>query len=471
METRSSTTILDLNDDCLRHVFEYLKRNDLVAVADVCCRFRQNAQAEFAHSKSKETKLEIGGLDLNTLLSASKVLRNFGPYIKVVWLEGTFDHETDQYYCEKSLHMLNQYCYGTLTELQVVAIDISENIEQLLRPLLQHLQILIFTCCKLSNVFLNTLTELAPELHELRLQCSYCYRSNDEMKQPVRIGNQLEPPKLEKIQYFACNIHNNTIEEFFQVNPQLKNIILDDCPYASDQIFESIAKYVPQIEAIYYKPRKMNDRFTAPNPIRNTNIKYFGQLKNLKSLALILEPRSTTYMLSVVRKIVAANISLEHLHLRDFDLYDRIDEFVVEISKLKNLKTLKLRNIVNLKPFDILRISTHLSELSEIYFSHSTKSMFTSRDLLHLVQNANKLQLFCCHDHWFYYAPGAERDFCIDADTFMQMVNAVQSRSVNIPLKICLDNTGYTSSVPDALIRAHKRTLSIAFSELSDKCY
>lgn len=469
----SQASILDLNDDCLRHVFEHLKRDDLVAAADVCIRFRENAQAEFAHSK-KEKKLEIGGLTSNSLFKASKIMRVFGSFIKVVWLEGTFDYDTDQCYSEKSLRLLNRYHYATLTELQLIAVDLTDNIQHLLRPLLRHLHVLTMTCCRVSNVFLNELSKTTPDLQRLRLQCSYLYRSESRKSKryaapALRSRTQ---SKVQEIQFFSCDVDNETIDESFAMNPKLKNIIVEDCSNAGDQIFASIAMHVPHVETVTYKPRKINNRFITPDPIKLTNIVYLGRLKNLKSLALILQPDSTPYMLSAMRKLVAANIPLEHLHLQDFDLRKRTDQFINEISKLKGLKTLKLKGLAGLMPSDILDICLHLSELEELYFlRHCSSHMFTSNHILQLLQNANKLQLFCCHDQWLCDHLCNMKAYCIDADIFGLMVNSIERRPENKQLKICLDNNGYTVSVPDALAVVHKRTLTIALNELNDKCY
>lgn len=59
----SNVVILDL-DDCLQEVFKHLDLRDLCTAADVCRRFRQNAQSYFASPEFKDDILRIGSITL-----------------------------------------------------------------------------------------------------------------------------------------------------------------------------------------------------------------------------------------------------------------------------------------------------------------------------------------------------------------------------------------------------------------------
>lgn len=108
--SNSDTDILVLNDDCLLEVFNHLDLTDLVSTADVCRRFRQNAQDHFASPKFKNDTLYIRCLQKldvfyvpkqnireaiesriihcdedyshSNLIRISGLLRNFGAYVK-----------------------------------------------------------------------------------------------------------------------------------------------------------------------------------------------------------------------------------------------------------------------------------------------------------------------------------------------------------------------------------------------------
>lgn len=53
----ASTTILDMNDDCLNLVFKYLGLRDLSTVADVCSRISDKMQKRISHVSSSRIHL------------------------------------------------------------------------------------------------------------------------------------------------------------------------------------------------------------------------------------------------------------------------------------------------------------------------------------------------------------------------------------------------------------------------------
>lgn len=76
--------ILQLSVDCLLEVFTYLSLLNLCSAANVCQRFRQNAQAHFAFSKSKYSNFAT--LLKRTELSCYSIVK-YAPQIEILRIE------------------------------------------------------------------------------------------------------------------------------------------------------------------------------------------------------------------------------------------------------------------------------------------------------------------------------------------------------------------------------------------------
>lgn len=201
METSSvgsDTVISDLNDDCLLEVFKYLDLENLLVAGDVCRRFRLNARSHFA-LKFKEDRLHIGRgslpyghlylsprnkfvqtcsmrgiLRLSESLKAflprvSQILRLFGSSIKFIKLGGTCKNRPVEIFAKGQriiLDLVSRYCSGTLIELNISQCDLTGEIEITIRPLLLHLQKLIISECRYSQLFGQMLSKWSPNLRE-----------------------------------------------------------------------------------------------------------------------------------------------------------------------------------------------------------------------------------------------------------------------------------------------------------------
>lgn len=116
------STILILNDDCLLEIFKYLRPIDLATVADVCARFRQNAQRHYANSKFTKIKLPMD-LCRNDYRSerrllkdrrimrkrTASILRNFGPFITSVNIRRDMN-------LNECIELINRYCSDAFIE-------------------------------------------------------------------------------------------------------------------------------------------------------------------------------------------------------------------------------------------------------------------------------------------------------------------------------------------------------------------
>lgn len=247
---------------------------------------------------------------------------------------------------------------------------------------------------------------------------------------------------------FSCmaGLKNSDVEECLKKNPQLKRIKLSICSEVDDCIFQTIAKYVPEIESIRYYSRSR---------INMENVKYFGRLSKLKILDLYLKQanKTTGYVLSVVHEIASANIELELLHLGRFDLKNESQKFVDGISKLKKLKTLRLEDIQNLTGSHFISMCKPLNELSEVAVERIGLKM-TNDDLLNFIRNADKLERFD-------YNNAADFPQRIGVDTFEKLVQIINQRVEKTKLNLCLSERAFTADIPADLREAASDLLKL----------
>lgn len=171
-------------------------------MADVCARFRYNAQAYFAHSKLKESNLlEISEWRNQELLLTSKVLRNFGALITSIRASS------------------NRYCAETVSELRLYDVFVTEKLLILAQPLFRHLQTLEMINCQYIGSPVKMMPTVLPELTKLiftDLEPHY-------FKQYGHGGLYQTFTKLETISFEGVeSVTNDDIEMFLKRNSQLK---------------------------------------------------------------------------------------------------------------------------------------------------------------------------------------------------------------------------------------------------------
>lgn len=390
----SSTTILDLNDDCLLEVFRYGDMFDLADYADVCTRFRGIAAERFYQSKFREidfveifyrlkryfTYYEDESAGLRKF---SSVLRNFGGLLITI--------KVSKYYKPHAcVELLNRYCCapGTLNELSLRFCEPSDAQMRLSPPLFFHLRKLTLSEYQFEDSFLKMLPVWSPNLQELIVA-----DLNNSNKVPNQFnGLSVQFPKLDCISFRQVHTMKNTnLTKFLELNPQLKSISLFKSSI-NISIFQSIAKYVPEIDSILYIIERSSS-FIAEIP------KCFDKLKKLKLLSF--ECGDPLHTASIFCEIAAAKVPLEQLYLRDIN-FDRImdqdistrqqyNHFLDNISKLTSLRTLWLEMVENLSASHILDICKYVMELTELRLSilSNTPNHNLSEDiLLECIDNA-----------------------------------------------------------------------------------
>lgn len=127
------TTIIDLNDHVLYEVFRNLTRIDLAAVADVCSKFKWNAQAVFPllHNNRRFVAYEINDPD-----HSRSILRNFGPVMNS--LEVILFNGRERKCSQRIMKMIVQDCGTALIDLRMRNITFTSDLVSILKPLLNR---------------------------------------------------------------------------------------------------------------------------------------------------------------------------------------------------------------------------------------------------------------------------------------------------------------------------------------------
>ncbi len=91
-----STSLLDLNDDCLLKIFRILSLADVSRVAEVCHTFRDLATETFKYEWKNKT-IRLSNKTKETKVESTAILRNFGTQIQKVQI--VFDqHVNDTFF-------------------------------------------------------------------------------------------------------------------------------------------------------------------------------------------------------------------------------------------------------------------------------------------------------------------------------------------------------------------------------------
>lgn len=467
------TSIMDLNDDCLRDVCAHLKVVDLSAVADVCNRFKTVAQNHFQTSADKSVIFSRYG-DVLPLQGIPNVLRNFGASIEKMNVEFAHYPALDHF---DIFRCCVRYCSERLTDLRLSELDMNGSSLEIIRSILRHLRKLNISSCTNTESFLKALPKLSPGIESLILN-DYSSRISHEIGYGGLIQNFSE---LREIELSGLNIHNGFFEGFVSLNPQLKKVEINSCKNLDDRILQSIALHLPQIEELVFGGVKRTDA---------SNVKYLSHLQELKSFKMWGAFLLTIFWAPMLEiwEIDYAHSPLENLSVEFFHFDENADRFFAAISKLENLKTFALNYCFGLSLSNIEDFCKQHCEITELILSDVLDQVLSVADLLNIVQNAEKLKKFT----YIYHARTiedrdeqedegeegkedevgrdenedggeGERIIFVGPEEFKMFANVVRNRQHHLLLGICSDL--YDIKIPDELKKLHKKCFELKVFE------
>lgn len=413
-ETTSSTTILQLNCDCLMEVCQRMTSNDLCAFADVCHQFKQIARAYFTSSKLKHETHNV-----YRLVTSLRILRNFGWLISS--LETTCSNRDNDFLIE----MLLRFCGDSLNALTLKYFHLDGISAETMRPLLLRLQKIGIIECRCSYSFLYTLFCL-PELLEMGLKT--------ETRNDCRFIRNL--PKLESFSmgYLNCD----QFKAFIEKNQQLKTLKLND--NCDRRNFALIAEHLPSIE---------NLCITGAMLTENVHICMLAALKKLKI-------RNCSCSIDVdINQLAAANIPIETLEIVDCPCNN---DLMIAISKLKMVKMLRMEDENCSLPSNMFEMYASLGELTELHLKF--RNILFDDDLLSILRCARKLEKVTIRRCYSVFS--GRLYLYIDAVTYVKIAEIVRSRSEGSQhLEIIFQHRLYTIDVPIELRKAYSHLLRI----------
>lgn len=410
VQRQKKTTIYDLNDYVLRHIFDYLDETDLCSVADVCSNFKQNAQAVF-HTRFMWRSFIIGinrtensgtdqlvGIREFRLRQVPALMRNFASLVYSMTID--LD-ESVQKYSLKIIELIIRYASESLYFIWLSRFVLHNETIEVMRPLLPELRALFMAKCMFRPEFdASKMLSLCSELVVLKISSI----TNLNME-ALNFRFHAALPKLTSFYIEDCiGTKNKSIVKFLKVNPQIQILSIEGCKKITGRIIPSIVEYNRQVEEFTFTGNVLSTDF-------HEKAEQLIQLPALKALSLY---GRRMHVAPVVCKLARKQYPLEYLSLCVWNL-DR--HLVKSIGDLKTLKVLCLRHGPSVTASDIVGIVSNLPELTEIGILVNELPV---SDLVPIIRNAPKLcrlKFSCLKD-----------PFMIDDDLYMQMLAAAATR-------------------------------------------
>lgn len=430
-------SLMRLNDDCLRHVLNYLDEKDLCCFTDVCTRMRPIAVQAFRR-RCKEKCVEHPDFDERIF---RRIMYKFGHLIPSYHVYGYLWQ-----FPQEHLRTLFKYC----TSLNHLALNHLKVDCNMLKFLFERLKGLHFSFCEFDNA--STLLTNNSNLEILRI--SYPKESNI-----VFIANEF--PNLVEFELFPCNLqYFASFQQFLTQNPQLRRLKIS---VFNARYFRAIAERARNLEEL-----EINCEIEA----RTEDLLSFKRLTKLKKLVLSgpLLLMQAIMVTDLITAFLRSNMALEHLDL-GFCHINSTD--IKTIVKLKTLKILHLYRIDCDSDHDLVSLVTDLPLIKKLWLLFKRKSgnyvcRPTSVEVLKDIVNAGK--------HLDSIRLSNIRNFKIDLIDYEELLEAASNRlnqnKLTIEIQECYvtydDYATTTIDVPRTIQEMNKHQLEIIFLKTLD---
>lgn len=425
----STFNILDLDDDCLREICDYLDLNALCSFADVCSRFKQNAQAKFRSMKMRDITKDAW-IELPDI-TKYRMLRNFGP--SITSLVAVALKRNNEYL----VLMIIRHCGEALKSLTLQSFRINAYLGERLLSLITRLEKFGIIECHCQPSFCEKLPFNSPNLRELEFKFEYYSQYSNVF---VLGGLPHTFPKLET--FSMVDLENRDLKAFLIKNRQIKTIHMESAN-GNEENFLLIAEHLPTLEHVGIVVSK---RWNMEN---HSNLRKMSALKSL-----LLKSHRSSNVAHILKKMVMENVPIENLELIKCP---RNNDLLTVIPKFQKLKVLRLIDVEDITIADIVKMCKELEELTEL--TYRTGSSCTPPDLLALVRSAKNLRkLHFQSKHWAVQ---------VNADTFIKIVDVIKRRGDDTkPMEIILMGKPHTIDVSKEMMNANKHLLTIEIKKV-----
>lgn len=400
----TTTTLLQLNEDCLFQIFEKLNLSELLRIADTCTQLNTIARTHYKNSlpSSSSVKYTFKELGDKEIIRAFQI---FGKYFNII--DSTeFNIPEYQYQLQdKFIELISDYCTANLVQLQLHRFEINTNVIEKLNLLFITLETIEFNCCYfpqdgiVTNIFPNQCTKL----NIFTLDCADVGCDPENSRRLFTLNQHF--PLLQHISF--NNAHIIDMPVFFQKNQQLINYTEKNC---NNRILQYVVQFLRHIQSL-------NLSF-IDSGIYFENIHCLQELNSLSMSSDIFEA-------VIDSNSSLASTSLQNVHLRSFNLsYETTD-----ITKFINLKTLTLESCTIAIDY-IIEICKSCNEITEI--NVTSEDYPTTDQLFEIVRNANKLEKLLF--------PGGSSFQSVAFATFLHLAQIVRNRNTKIFISIGTQN-------------------------------
>lgn len=424
-----------LNDDCLRTIFDHLNLWDLVSVADVCPRFAQIAQERFAkmYKTVDFNDLVLKQVDAGTALTGKQIqsfFKHFGSLIAELNISYYDPSHLRLITPSEILLLMVTHCSGSLEVLKLRRTNFNiygNGFLMTSHSQFARLKNLSMFHCVFNDVFMRSLANCT-QLTKLKIVGKYYGEvplNEFDFTLPALTTISLKNVK---------NVGYENLRQILQRHPQLNRITISECG-VQPQILNDIIQHVPNVEKLSFIE---NGRYNWNG--FETQLMLLARLSSLKKLNIDTSGLTPRFMLN---QMVTANVRLDHL-----GVYDSVadSELAGAIGAMKTLRSLRFKNVSDLNKSHLLGMVELLPQLIKLDV-RSSDCRLSAFELMNIIRKAPKLQEIDLKNE----------KIRLDDKMFKSLVQTVSTRGPPFPLKITSSrHSSIFSGLSENLLDTHK---------------
>lgn len=421
----NETQFLDLNDDCLLELFDYLSAEDL-------CSLKQSNQRlwhlvdYYFHTvyllKERAVVIkEVDGSKLNEILKfCGKFVRNLSietprRYSDMDDFSENFSGECDTYVGD----LIAKHCTDKLRTLRLDSIYLSGFCQSNLEPVLQNVDVLeLRRCCGDANRFVGASVNVRTIIQK---NCAffntadqhYLLQNEHVQLERLLVENEHETELIPEvlIEFFDCQ---RNIKQFHCINRFLP---------APTFLLPLIVQSATNLEELSIELDTFSHSFSS-------DLRSLLALEHLKRLEFNTDEIS---IVSFVMDLAAAN-QLECFGVSDMCLDETLCDTMM---KMTNLRTIKLISPLRLFDDFFKTLTTRLHNLEEVFLVQCEDIQFG--DLMAFVEHLPKLKKLYLYEN--SYIDWNETDGFMQFTIDFVGLYKIRTRMANAPrMSICFDS-------------------------------
>lgn len=412
--------LMELNDDCLLHIFTFLQPMTLGNVAHVNVRLnkliKRFIQLKYKIRFSRNFNLVAHNQTIPiNLFVLQSFLYIFGQDIDTLTLNrNIFDETYDKFESMgKIQNIIDVYC-PKMKEMTLIGFGMCG----LTHKFYERLESLTLDDCSVTRSWMKmpklTVLKLSTVIYR-RWPMEYVSRENrdwDFYQPPKPIPLPLNCfGKLKELQLIDVNLDNPAAEKLLKSNSNhLQKLSIVKCREISPSIFGTVGKLSNLVE-FEYKTQKFG------------NNSFFSPLISLKKLNVLKLFHSNIPIPELVDRCIANRITINHLELGLSAFTAKAAESIQKMSTIKVLKFIEMNGLIE---SHILSMAGQLRVLEELHIK--SKAIFTQNGIADIVRAASRLVCLKID------APG----FTLDVEIYQTILMAIQERENPSKLEITI---------------------------------